>query len=205
MSLSKINNLFGLVLIGGQSTRMKTDKSLLRLHDHPQAVYAYDLLSRFCEKVFISCRPEQGRAAPVADLAQIHDDARYQGKGPLAGILSAMETHLKTAWLVLACDLPFVSETTLEELLKHRTPEKIATAFRSSHDGLPEPLCTVYEPQALPVLQKFFNDGVHCPRKILMNSDAALIDPTDKSALDNINHPDELEKARTVLKRKEDR
>ena len=199
MKIQKTKNLYGLVLIGGKSTRMKKDKGLLSFHDRPQAVYAYELLDQFCEKTFVSCRKEQGREKLLAGLAQIHDNPGYEGKGPLAGILSAMEIHPKATWLVLACDLPFVQAATLDELLRNRRTEKIATAFRSAHDGLPEPLCAVYEAHGLAVLQDFFQNDMHCPRKIMMNSEVALIDPTDPAALDNINRPDEYEKARAAL------
>ena len=47
---------------------------------------------------------------------------------------------------MLACDLPLLDAATLEHLLRARDPRRAATAYRSSHDGLPEPLCAIYEP-----------------------------------------------------------
>ena len=49
---------------------------------------------------------------------------------------------------MLACDLPFLADETLRHLIEHRDPSRLATAYRSSHDGLPEPLCAIWEPAA---------------------------------------------------------
>ena len=40
------------------------------------------------------------------------------GEGPIVGIRSAMAAHPAAAWLVLACDLPFLSDAAIEELLR---------------------------------------------------------------------------------------
>ena len=46
----------GLVLSGGQSSRMGRDKALIDYHGLPQYAYVYDLLLGFCDKVFISSK-----------------------------------------------------------------------------------------------------------------------------------------------------
>ena len=50
------------------------------------------------------------------------------------------------AWLVLACDLPFLDRATLQHLIAQRASARLATAYRSSSDGQPEPLCAIFEP-----------------------------------------------------------
>jgi molybdopterin-guanine dinucleotide biosynthesis protein A len=49
----------GLILVGGQSVRMGTDKSQLSYHGKPQWQYLYDLLLPFCQKTYLSCRQNQ--------------------------------------------------------------------------------------------------------------------------------------------------
>ena len=63
----------------------------------------------------------------------------------------------------------------------------IATAFRSAHDGLPEPLCAIYEPRSNDALERYAAAGRNCPRKFLIESAATLVDLPDARALDNIN------------------
>ena len=130
-------------------------------------------------------RPDQRDDATRAGFPQIVD--RQPGIGPIAGISAALLEHPKAAWLVLACDLPFLTERTLQHLIAHRDPHKIATAYRSAHDGLPEPLCAIWEPAAREPVLAYIASGKQCPRKFLINSDTALLDLPEQQALDNVN------------------
>ncbi len=189
--------IYGLILTGGKSTRMKKDKAALKFHGKPQTEYVFELLSPLCEKVFISSRKEQ--AATYKKYPQIHDLKKFSGKGPLAGILSAMAKYPQAAWLVLACDLPFVDQKTLKHLLRYRNSSKIATAYRSRFNDLPEPLCAIYEPKAQRRLLSFLKRDIRCPRKILINSNPRLLKLKNKKALDNINTPEEFRTAQASL------
>ena len=192
-SLKKpIISLYGLVLTGGKSSRMGKDKSLLNYHGKMQVEVCYDLLKNFCEKIFISNREDQAELPGHKGLPQIHDHQNYSGIGPLAGILSAMEEYPKTAWLVLACDLPYVSAATIQHLIQNRNPKQLATAYKSAQNQLPEPLCAIYEPEFYQAILKFLKQGIDCPRKIMINSDVKLLEQTDAAALDNINNPEEF-------------
>ncbi len=201
ISKSISTSLFGLVLAGGKSSRMKIDKASLIYHGKTQAEYCYQLLLEFCQKVFLSNRVDQSDGKGHKGLPQIHDKKKYMDIGPLGGILSAMEAYPKGAWLVLACDLPYVNKSTLSFLIKNRNQNKLATAFLSRLDELPEPLCAIYETQIRSHLYEFLKSGITCPRKILLNSDVHLLKPRDKISLENINHPGEYEKVmRTIGK-----
>jgi molybdopterin-guanine dinucleotide biosynthesis protein A len=117
----------------------------------------------------------------------------------MAGISAALDMHPNTAWLVLACDLPFLSLGTLEHLIAHRDTSRIATAYRSSHDQLPEPLCAIWEPSSREAVNTWIANGKQCPRKLLINSNTALLDQLDARALDNINTPQERSAAQSLL------
>jgi molybdopterin-guanine dinucleotide biosynthesis protein A len=189
--------LYGLVLAGGASTRMQRDKAALFYHGKPQLQWTYDLLSEVCERVFVSVRANQTQDPVRAGLPQIID--RLEGKGPIAGIVAAQEAHPDAAWLVVACDLPFLSRATLDHLLAQRDPARRATAYRSSHDSLPEPLCAIYEPPVAPAIRSYVAAGKDCPRKFLLNADALLLDQPDPRALDNVNTIDEHRAAARAL------
>jgi molybdopterin-guanine dinucleotide biosynthesis protein A len=190
--------LFGLVLAGGASTRMRTDKAALEYHGQPQLRWAFELASQLCAASFVSARSDQRDDATRAGFPQIVD--RQPGTGPIAGISAALLEHPKAAWLVLACDLPFLTERTLQHLVAHRDPHKIATAYRSAHDGLPEPLCAIWEPSACEPVLAYIATGKQCPRKFLINSDTALLDLPERQALDNVNTVEEFDSATTALR-----
>jgi molybdopterin-guanine dinucleotide biosynthesis protein A len=184
------DSLHGLVLAGGRSTRMGTDKALLSYGSRPQLDVCFELLQRHCAGVFVSTRP----GLPREGFPVIEDTV--EGIGPMAGILSALEKEPNAAWLVLACDLPFVDDATLEFLIAHRNPAKVATAFLSAHDQLPEPMCAIYEPAFLARARELVAQGITCPRKSLIRSDIEKLALPNPKALDNINHPHEFEAAR---------
>jgi molybdenum cofactor guanylyltransferase len=190
--------LFGLILAGGASTRMQRDKAALRYHGHTQLEWVHELLSHFCATTFVSVRPEQCGESMRSGFAQIVDSE--PGIGPLAGISAALLAHPNAAWLVVACDLPFLTEKTLSSLLAGRDAQHIATAFRSRHDGLPEPLCAIWEPAARDIVSKHLAEGKRCPRKLLIEAGCNLLELPEPQALDNVNTTEELSAALAALR-----
>jgi molybdenum cofactor guanylyltransferase len=189
--------LYGLVLAGGSSTRMGSDKAVLIYRGAIQLDRAFELVSRHSVRSFVSVREGQAQEPARASKPLIIDS--IDGEGPLVGIRSAMAEHREAAWLVLACDLPFLSDSTVERLLAERDLLGLATAYRSSYDDLPEPLCAIWEPRAAEALASFQVEGGNCPRKFLICQAARLVDAAAPGALDNINTPDEYTKAQGLL------
>ena len=185
------NPVFGLVLAGGESRRMGQDKALLDHNGQSQLAFVVDLIGAVVDKVFVSTRIDQAADEERGRYEQIVD--RFDDVGPVAGILSALEEHPNVDWLVVACDLPNIDEQTIRYLLDRRSDTQPFTAFRSSHDGLPEPLCAVYRNGCRDVVQAFVDDGMICPRKILIRSDTCLLEQPNSAALDNVNTPDDLQ------------
>ena len=191
--------LYGLVLAGGRSTRMQRDKAALEYAGRTQLERAVELLAPLVEQVFVSVRSEQTGDPLRARFPQIVDSG--EAAGPIAGIFAAQARHPDAAWLVLACDLPLLDQQTLEYLLRSRRPQRQATAYRSSHDGLPEPLCAIYEPSSREPIRTYVASGRDCPRKFLINADTAVIDQPDPGALDNVNTPKEYGSALDRVRR----
>ncbi len=181
--------MYGLVLAGGRSSRMQRDKAALPYAGRTQLERAVELVTPFVERVFVSVRPDQTGDPLRARFAQIVDTGDVAG--PIAGIIAAQSRHPDVAWLVIACDLPLLDRETLEHLLRSRQSARHATAYRSSHDGLPEPLCAIYEPSSREAIRSYVASGRDCPRKFLIQADTALLDQPDPGALDNVNTPKE--------------
>jgi molybdopterin-guanine dinucleotide biosynthesis protein A len=189
--------LLGLVLAGGRSTRMRSDKAALAYSARPQLAVAYELVARHVERALVSVRQDQAAEPLRARFPQVIDGA--EGRGPIAGIIAAQARRPDAAWLVVACDLPFLDDETLEALIRGRDTRRLATAFRSSHDGLPEPLCAIYEPASRTAILAQVGSGRDCPRKFLLSHDALLLAPLRPGALDNANTPADAEAARAAL------
>ena len=177
-------NLHGLVLAGGKSTRMGQDKSLLDFHGKPQRIYLYELLSQFCAQTFISCNARQfqdidPRYHPIPD--------QFDSSTPLNGILSAFARHNDKGWLVVACDMPFVDKDILHHLVSQRDQNKLATCFYNPEIQAPEPLLTIWEAQAYPLLLKFYREKSHSPKAFLTTHAVALLELPDQKYLTNVN------------------
>ncbi|MEX2608416.1 MAG: molybdopterin-guanine dinucleotide biosynthesis protein B [Gemmatimonadota bacterium] len=155
--------LYGLVLAGGGPLALDVHR-LHRLHR---------LVSAHCDAAFLSVRPDQADEEAFDGVPRIED--RFLGLGPTGRILSAMQEHPGAAWLVVTCDLPFIDDACILRLLAHRSPFRFATAYTSPHDGLPEPLCAVYEPKSRLRLLQAVGLGHRCPRKMLMSAEIELV------------------------------
>jgi molybdenum cofactor guanylyltransferase len=195
--LSSAPRIQGLILAGGMSSRMHRDKAALTYQGKNQLDRAVELASRHVNPVFVSVRAAQAADPARSARALIVDSV--PGEGPMVGIRSAFAQAPDVAWLVLACDLPFLSDAVLEHLLRSRDPARTATAYRSAHDGLPEPLCAIFEPRAAFELSAAQEHGGNCPRKFLLGADTLLLEPQDPHALDNVNTPEEYSAAKNAL------
>ncbi len=187
-----------LILTGGKSTRMGTDKAMLKYHGVSQREYLYNLLSDIFPKknetekrVHYSVRENQ-----AIDGNVIADT--FKDLGPFGGICSAFQKDPNSAWFVIATDLPFIDKGVIELLLKNRNPSKMATALKGKGKQFPEPLITIWEPKAYPILLSYLAQGYSCPRKVLINSDVEIVE-VDDAIIRNVNTPEEYELAKKEL------
>jgi molybdopterin-guanine dinucleotide biosynthesis protein A len=184
--------LLGLVLTGGASTRMGKDKALLDRRGEPQLLATFRLLSGHVQSCFVSLREDQREESVRAGLPGIFDEK--DGIGPAAGLLAAHGRYPDAAWLVLACDLPLLRPSTLQGLIAARDGRHAAIAYRSADDGLPEPLCALWEPTALKRLSQQAQAGRYRLRDILQSGDTLLLPAPSDGVLDNINTPEDMQR-----------
>lgn len=198
---SSIQPLHGLVLAGGRSARMGTDKAAL-IHPDGRALARRTcdlLIEAGCDQVFLSLRHDQELPPGFGDLTgiEIVRDPENASDGPMTGMIRAMDRAPDARWLIVACDLPRLDVETLRHLVESMDSEETFLSYRSEFDGLPEPLCAVYSPGSLEILRAAAAEGLHCPRKILIRHSCRLIEPFVERALENANTPAEWQAART--------
>lgn len=174
----------GLVLTGGKSIRMGKDKSLLEYHGKPQKEFVKDLLEAQGLETYFSVKNNMGKGDEIFDT--------FLNLGPFGGICSAFQNDPNSAWMVMATDVPFVNDELIKQLIEKRNPAKTATTVKGKSKQFPEPLITIYEPKAYPVLLQYLAQGYSCPRKMIINAEVEVIE-VDDSLIQNINTPEEYE------------
>jgi molybdopterin-guanine dinucleotide biosynthesis protein A len=178
-------SISALILSGGLSSRMGEEKRLIHYHGKTQEQHLFDLLKSYCSEVYVSINQNQTTGLPYIQ------DLDLPIKSPMVGILSAFQKNPNTAWLVVACDMPFVDEKAVAYLLQNRNQEKYATAFENPDEHFPEPLLTIYEPKIYEKLQDALNQGKKSPMKVLQSLDIELIKDFDSQWIKNINTVEE--------------
>jgi len=180
---------YGLVLTGGKSERMGTDKALIDYKGMPHAQYIHSLLDKHCDEVYLSARPGQWDGTALATLPMLHDGP--EGTGPMAGIMAAFAKHPDANWIVAACDLVHFNEETIQGLLTHYQSDKVATAYKNIDKGFAEPLCTLYTPAARAIFRQAMGQDITCPVKALKLAEVVTVAQTGKVNLANINTVEE--------------
>ncbi|HWW53645.1 MAG TPA: molybdenum cofactor guanylyltransferase [Acidimicrobiales bacterium] len=186
------------VLTGGAGRRMGaigTAKPLLVLGGRPLAAYAMDTLQQSGATEVLAIGGDGEAAAGLRDLGFVVIEDTHPGRGPLEGIVRALEVATAPLVAVLACDTPFITAATVAKLVD-------AAGDRgsiASTDGRLEPLIAVYGHPVLAELATALEaDGaVH---RVLERLDlpTVAIDPGEAF---NVNAPADLEEAERRLRR----
>ena len=187
------------ILCGGQSSRMGSDKGLLKQDDKTWAQTAFEKMAALQLPVVISVNEQQyaGYAAVFSPGLLIKDDPSVEVKGPLLGLLSVHKHIPEEDLLVMACDMPLMQTQILELLLQHAEQNLSEDAVVFLNDGEPEPLCALYRRSGL---QKTLESAVqHSLKKFSMknmleqlNVAYIPVTPEFKQAFRNINAHAEL-------------
>jgi molybdopterin-guanine dinucleotide biosynthesis protein A len=139
---------------------MGTDKGLIKLEAKTWAQTALDKLLALQLPVVLSVNALQYETYPtVFPIEQlVKDNDGLDIHGPLAGVLSVHERYPQEDLLVLACDMPLIESTVLEQLMTAgKSGDKDAYVF--TNQGEPEPLCAIYTARALAAtLQRYHNN-----------------------------------------------
>jgi molybdopterin-guanine dinucleotide biosynthesis protein A len=182
--------LRALLLVGGKSVRMGQEKGLMIHHQLPQYQHLSALMGALELNPILSCREEQASQYEWPNSDRIID--RLMDIGPLAGLLSTWMRWPDMALLTVACDMPALTEKSIAQLVAARDPKAMATTILIAAGGMPEPMLTIWEPRAYPVLMHAISAGITCPRKILQHTNVHSVVAQHPEELKNINTPEEL-------------
>lgn len=105
----------GILLAGGRSRRFGSPKAFAKWKDQYFYEWAYATLDKVCDDVIIITREELLPLFPK-NLFLSTDDHRFSGDGPLAGIYTGMDIINADQYVVLPCDMPFITRKELKQL-----------------------------------------------------------------------------------------
>lgn len=173
----------GIVLAGGQSSRMGEDKGLMIFQNMPLVKIAVDRLAQCCEEVFISVNQHQQETyQPFGNL--IID--QHEQEGPLGGILSVFE-QIEGPLLITAVDLPLLGMAELNQLLAHRSPESCVTVFFDQQENRWEALVSLWEQEAHDRLIDYFSEKKRSVQRFLNEINAHKVGIENRKAFVNVN------------------
>lgn len=173
--------MLGVVLCGGESARMGSDKGLLLNNVSTWAELAFNKLSTLKIPVVLSVNTQQlsiyNALFPLQNL--IIDDAELLIGGPLHGLLTVHQIFPNDAIVLLACDMPLITVEVIEKLLQHHRTNATKEAFFFINGNQPEPLCAIYTARAMAKILSLYN-----AKKLAKHSMKYVLEQLDGLALE---------------------
>lgn len=180
-------NITGIILAGGKSQRMGTDKGLIQLKNKPFISHIIEALNPLVSKTIIVSNSIKYDAF---GLKRIEDDIK--NAGPLAGIYSGLKASKTNYNLVLSCDVPLINTTILKVLINSIEENTDGIQIKSAGQNMP--LIALYKKQCEPIFLKLLLDG---ERRLKFAIKACrittiVLDKELEKHTTNINTPEQL-------------
>ncbi len=132
----KLSDATAVLLAGGKSSRMGSDKGLVEFRNKPMASHILEVLKTLFSDVIVISNSDNYKDSGY----QIFPDS-IPDKGPAGGIVSAFE-HANSEWIfVVACDMPLITTEAILKLYAAKNDSEICLPL--TKDGI-EPLCGFY-------------------------------------------------------------
>ena len=144
------DDITGIILSGGKSTRMGENKSLMKIGTKTIIEHVKDLMqSLFSKVILITNDPDEYNFLNL----EMHKDIYFR-MGPLAGIHSGL-THSSTDKnFIISCDIPLMSSEMIRYLVDYNTNKLVTIA---EADGFIQQLCGVYHKSCLPYAENILS------------------------------------------------
>jgi molybdopterin-guanine dinucleotide biosynthesis protein A len=187
--------LYGLVVCGGQSSRMGQDKGSIKYHLLPQKYHAFQMLSQLCDQVFLGSR------YPETDTAYntLPDDDEFKDLGPLTSLLTAIKKFPGTGFIVTGCDYPLLELNDMTAFLKSIPPHSIAAAFYNEQAAVYEPLIAYYSAEAGAKLIGQSSKGTVSLQQFLIQVNAYKYFPPDPQHILSIDTPEQMSRILKII------
>ncbi len=145
-------NITGIILAGGKSSRMGTDKGFLLFNKKPFVQYSIDALKPLVSEIMIvSDNPDYD----IFGLKRINDITK--NAGPVAGIYSGLKASSNELNLILSCDIPLISSEILQKLID--TIDNESQIIQVESQGKSMPLIALYKKEVARTFNSCLKNG----------------------------------------------
>ncbi len=166
--------LYALIVCGGKSERMGREKFLLDYHESEQWKYIYDAVEKLCDETIISCNKEQIFFFPE-HIKVVVDNEKYQGIGPMAAILGAMEHYPNAIFFVIGCDYPLLTVNDIGLLVKMGKDHGKTAAVFNEKSKIFEPLLAFYYADCFELIKSSYHRGDYSLQGVLKEVNASKL------------------------------
>jgi molybdopterin-guanine dinucleotide biosynthesis protein A len=189
--------IHGVILAGGRSSRMGTDKALLEIGGKTMLLRLAEQLVKHCSKVVVASGDGRQEDAyrealgPAADRVRFVRD-RFPDCGPLAGLHASLSALPEGYAFVMACDMPVISEPLLERMREQAAagPDVVRTPDQPFH--------ALYHTRTAAVLERLLEQGEYRMMRALSQLGAVTVEPEQGGETEavsvNLNTPEAFER-----------
>ncbi len=182
MSVGPPYDAGAIILAGGNSRRMGTNKCLLPYQGQPLIQHVVHQLRPLFATLTVSTNTPETYA--FLELPMVSD--RVTGQGPLAGIGAALARATSPWNFVVAADMPEISRDLIEKLAEHLPGNRCVVPVTES--GHYEPLFAFYHQSLLPHIEEALHGGKFRMQDFLRHMESATV-PVCTGRLPNLNTP----------------
>ena len=186
-----------LILCGGKSTRMGTDKAMATIGSKTLLERAVSYWQQVLpgSAIYAAVGSSEHFEALPEGVIPVCD--RISGCGPMCGLQAAFAESGAELLAVSAVDMPLLTERALQALLEKRSCCEDICVFQ--HDGRPEPLFGFYRSSVLPLVDSMLADGNYRMTQLVADAKSTLVALKDPTPLMNTNTPGEFSAAADLL------
>jgi molybdopterin-guanine dinucleotide biosynthesis protein A len=177
----------GILLAGGKSSRMGEDKAFIKFRNLYLFEYSLSILKQFSNDIIIS---SSNPRFDKTGFRRVED--KIPGLGPISGLYSCLKEIKFESAIVLPCDLPKLSNKTIEILINNSTGFDITIAL--NHQNIAEPLVGIYSSVLIPKLELMMKSGNYKVQDLIKSSTTNKVRISDASSDNflNMNSPADL-------------
>ncbi|OGU18025.1 MAG: hypothetical protein A2X61_09395 [Ignavibacteria bacterium GWB2_35_12] len=205
------NDITGIILSGGKSTRMGQDKSFLKFGNQTVIEHISQLMKSIFQDVIIITN-EQYKYEFLG--LKCYEDI-IKSIGPLGGIHSGLTNTVNELNFIISCDIPFITKDVIDFIICQKEDRDIVV---TSADGFIQQLCGLYRKKLIPEINKMITNSIEvekgnnnqhkrkCNVLSLIESVNAKIIDIEKEFSDykpgtffNMNNPDDYEKVLKMI------